>query len=222
MRVAQAVRPDLFSRALLRHEWIVVWNPVSAIFAHRARRDVFGRVWNDAQNFSDQRIEPLRIWPCDGPQFARTAVAEPDVHDAPFRVAAASRRMEHDLAHRVNAMVELHAQHFAGGTLECEVPHIGVGPLDQDRFVAYRSRRRDSRSGLVSEWSEAETGNFASVRPLRSRRRDPLHVHRVELAITTVIRIELELADAAAVARIEIQTVEYAIAIAAAVEVQVR
>ena len=63
MRIAKTVRPDFLSSAGRRDKWIVVGNPIAAVLAHRARRDVLIQIRNDAKNFSHQRVEPLRVGP---------------------------------------------------------------------------------------------------------------------------------------------------------------
>src|SRR5207253_7745844 len=79
MRIAQAERPDLLARAGGRHERVVVRNAVAAVLAENARRLMVRRVRNDPQDFSDERVEALRVHADAALGFARSAVAASDV-----------------------------------------------------------------------------------------------------------------------------------------------
>ena len=63
VRIPEAVRPDFLSRAARGHERVVVRNPVAAVLADRARRDVLVQVGNDAEDLAFERVEPLRVGP---------------------------------------------------------------------------------------------------------------------------------------------------------------
>ena len=78
-----------------------------------------GRIRNDPENLSDERIESLRVAPDAGSRFTRAAIAAADVKDPPVVVAAASGGIEAQRPERVNPCVQLHAHQFARGTLEC-------------------------------------------------------------------------------------------------------
>ena len=87
VRIAQAVRPDLLARAGFRGKWIVIRNPVAAVFADRAVVDVLLQVGNDAQDFADEHIETLRIIANFRLLLSVAAIAGGDVEHAPVRLS---------------------------------------------------------------------------------------------------------------------------------------
>ncbi len=169
VRIAQTVGPDLFLYAGLRRERVVVRNAVTPVVAQRAGRHVFRRIRNDAEDLADQRVESLRVRTRDRPQLARAAVTEADVHHAPFGIAAPSGRMKDHLTHRMDAVVQLHAQHFARGALERDVSKVRVGPLDQHRLESDGPRRDCRCRRLVAERPERQAREACRIRSLRSR-----------------------------------------------------
>ena len=87
------------------------------------------------------------------------AVAVSDIHHAPFGIAAPRGRVKHQFAHRMNAVVQLHAHHFACRAFERGVPEVGVGPFDEDRLEGDRAGRRNGGGRLVAERPEFEAGH---------------------------------------------------------------
>ena len=219
MRIAQARRPDLLPRAGYKHERIVVRDPVASVLARRAGRLVFPRVRDDAQNFADERIEPLRVHANAQPRLTGSAVAAPDIEDAPLGIPTAGRRIEREIAQRMNACVELHAHQLARGAFERRVRRLRIGPLDEDAFALNGTRRRDQGRRRIP--AHIQSGNVRVVRQVRTRQRRILHVNRVERSVPRIIRIELKADEAAREAGFECELVEEARASVAAVEVEI-
>src|SRR4029453_463457 len=88
VRIAEAQRPDFFSRALDRNERVVVGDAIAPVLADRAGGLVFAQVRDDAQDLSVQRVEPLRVHPADVFLFAGARVTGADVHHTPVGIAA--------------------------------------------------------------------------------------------------------------------------------------
>src|SRR5262245_35686001 len=102
MGIAQAYGPDLLTRSVDRHERVVFRDAISSVLADRARRRVLAKIWNDAQDFSVQAIEPLRGETADVFLFTAARVAGADVHHTPVRIAAAGGRVEGHFTEGVN------------------------------------------------------------------------------------------------------------------------
>jgi hypothetical protein len=153
------------------------------------------------------------------PRLARSAVAAPDVEDAPLGVPTAGCGIECEIAKRMNARVELHAHQLARGTFERRVRRLRIGPLDQDAFALNRTRRRDR--GRCRIPADIQSGNVRIVRQVRTRQRRILHVDRVELAVSRVVRIELNADESTREAGFECELVEEARVSVAAVEVEI-
>src|SRR5690349_25160503 len=102
MRIAETHRPYFLPRTLRGDERIVVWNAVASVLAHHAGRRLFPEVGNDPQNLPAQVIEPLRREATNVFLLAGTRVPDPDVHDAPVRIAAMGGRVERHLTERMN------------------------------------------------------------------------------------------------------------------------
>ena len=92
MRIAEAVRPDLLARAVDRRERIVVGDAVAPVLADRARLRVLAQVGDDAQDFADEGVEPLRIQPAAVALLAGARIAGPEIHDPPIRIAGTGGR----------------------------------------------------------------------------------------------------------------------------------
>ena len=61
MRIPEPVGPDFLSCTRRRNERIVVRNAITAILAHRARRDVVVQIGNDPKDLPHEIVETLRI-----------------------------------------------------------------------------------------------------------------------------------------------------------------
>ena len=61
MRIAQAVRPDLFPGAGFRRERVILRDAVTSILADRTAVDMLFEVRDNAKDFTHQHVEPLRI-----------------------------------------------------------------------------------------------------------------------------------------------------------------
>ena len=118
------------------------------------------------------------------------AVARSDVEHAPFGVAGPGGRVEHQIADRVDARVELHAHDLARRALERRVRRVRVGPLDHHAFAQRRAGRLDRRAGFVS--SRDEAGQMRVVGKQRTRKLGVLDVHGIEPAVAPVVRVELQ------------------------------
>ena len=83
MRIAQAIRPNLFPGAGFRRERIIVRDTVTFIVADRTAVDMLFDVRDNAKDFTHQHVETLRIAADAGCLLTVAAVAGRDVHDAP-------------------------------------------------------------------------------------------------------------------------------------------
>ena len=217
--IAKAVRPDLLPRARRCDERVVIRNAVPAVLAHDARRFVRLEIRDDAEDLSDQRVETLRIGPDGLPRFARAAVTAADVHHAPLGIARPCRRIENEIAHRMDARVELDAHQLAGGALERRVADVGVGPFDQHAVAQDVAGRCDGLRRLVA--AHVETGRARRVGRCRRVDRWVFDVHRVEPAVPAVVRVELDADEAVGVAGLEREAMEESGVTLAAVEVEI-
>ena len=134
MRIAEAVGPDFLAGARRRDKRIVVGDAIAAVLADRAGRHVLVQIGNDAEDLAFEVVEPLRVGPDrHDRRFARRAVAAFEVEHAPVGIAAPRRRIEDQIAHRVTARIELHAQQLAGRAFERRIRRVRIGPLDRAR-----------------------------------------------------------------------------------------
>ena len=76
------------------------------------------KIRNNSQNFSDQRIESLRVEAHRRLLLARAAVATPDVKNPPIGIATPCSGVENKLSHRMDSSIELYAQDFARRAFE--------------------------------------------------------------------------------------------------------
>ena len=135
MRVPQAVRPDFLPRTRRRDERIVARDSISPVLAERARGGALVYVRDDSQNFSNQRVEALWILANHRLGFAGPAVTHAHIHHSPFGIAAPGVGVEDQLAHGVNARVQLHTHKLPRGAFERLVLDVDVGPFDQNSFL---------------------------------------------------------------------------------------
>ncbi len=222
MRIAQAVCPDLLACAFECRKGIVVRDPVPPVLADRARRRVFAQVGHDAQDLSDEGVEPLRIQTADVFLLAGAGIANADVHDPPVGIAGPRDGIEDHLAQRVDGRGVLEPHQLSRRALESRVRRIAVPPLDHHHFAidpparggrGNRSRRRVTR--------QVEAGDHAGPRPRRGGNSRILHVDRVEDAVARVVGIEEEVRQTGSEIALEREFHEQAGPSAGAVEVEI-
>ena len=180
---------------------------------------MFLQIGNDAVDLADHRVEPLRVRADGLPRFARAAITAADVEHAPVSVAGPRRRVEDEIAERVNAGVELDTQQFACGSLERAVGDVGIGPFDEHAIAQDLAGRRDGLRRLVA--AHVEAGRARGVGRRRRIDRRVFDVHRVEPAVLPVIRIELHAHEAVGIAGLVREAVEQSGATFAAVEIEI-
>ena len=161
---------------------------------------------DDAVDLPDHRIETLRVGPDGLPRFARAAVTAADVEHAPVRVAGPRRRVEDEIAQRMDARVELDAHQLAGGSLERRVADVGIGPFDQHAVAQDLAGRGDGLRRLVA--AHVETGRARRVWRRRRVDRRVFDVHGVEAAVPPVVRVELDADETVGVAGFVREAVE--------------
>ena len=224
MRIAQAVRPDLGSRALDRYERIVFRDPVAPVLTDGGRRGVLAQVGDDAEDLADERVEPLRIQPARVALFAGAGVAGAEVHHPPIGIAGPGDRIEHHLARS------------DGCGVGCRTRRISRAVPSNVAFAGFRSfhsintTSRSTVRGTVGvrivgvivypERSRPATTPVSARRVGRNRR--VLHVDRVEHAVTRVVGIELEVGEPGGEVPFECEFLKQPRPSAETVEVEIR
>ena len=102
---------------------------------------------------------------------------------------------------------------------ERRVRDVRVGPLDEDAFALDLAWRRDRGRRLIA--ADVQARNVRRIRQRRPGERRLLDVNGVELAVSSIVRIELHADEAVRVADLVGELVEDAVVLLTAVEIEI-